>query len=87
MLDTYTLDELEALADQLKVLVVKNLCLDGLLDKDAAEKWCTNHTPITRKKSFFRTITNKWRDEEEKADQRYWLIVSRLEEPSERMGG
>ena len=79
MMYAYTLspEELEGLADRVKVIVLDALVRKGLLDKDEADRWAANHTLIQRKKSIFRTISNLWSKEKEEKGLMYWMVVAR----------
>jgi len=55
-----TKDDLENTADKIKPVVLAALVKDGLISQADAETWCENHTVILRKKSFFRTLSDKW---------------------------
>lgn len=70
-----TNEELEDNADVVKVAVLSALVKDDLLASDVAEKWAEEHTVLHRKKSFFRTLTDKWRKEKTEPSQYYYLVV------------
>ncbi len=53
-------EELEDFADNAKAVAVHALIEEDLLTAEKGEEWCKSHTIIFRKKSFFRTISNKW---------------------------
>lgn len=61
---SFTSEELEDVLDQAKLIVLKALVKEDLMCHDMADYWCMTHTPILRKKSFFRTISNLWKDDE-----------------------
>lgn len=68
----------EALVDFVKVRVLQALVKDGIIKNDVAEKWAENHTIIKKKKSIFRTLSDKWKKEEEKDNAAYWLVVKNI---------
>ena len=72
----YDMDDraLEDYADSVKVIIVGALAGDGLIDKEIADTWCSEHTVIRRKKNIFRTISKLWRDTEE-AEGMYMMVV------------
>jgi hypothetical protein len=62
-------DELEDLIDTVKLVVVGALVKEKIMKEDEADKWCEDHTIIIRKKTFFKTISDKWfNKKEEKND-------------------
>jgi len=72
-----TKENLESHSDQVKVSVLDALVSDGLLQLDEAELWCERHTLILSKKSFFRTISDKWRKRDSVNGVGYLLVVSK----------
>jgi hypothetical protein len=65
----------EDLVETVKVSVLKSLIKQDLIDEDIAEEWCENHTIIFKKKSFFKTISDKWLKEKELSGNDTYLIV------------
>ncbi len=72
-----TNEELEDSADAVKVVVLNALVREGFIDKDDAEKWAEKTTILHRKKSFFRTLSEKWLKEKIETNRYYYLIVSK----------
>jgi len=71
-----TQEELEEDADLLKVVILKALVRDGLIDEEIAENWAAKTTTLHRKKSFFRTLSDRWNKEKTEPANYYWLVVS-----------
>ncbi len=71
----YTTSDIEDNADILKAIILKALVCDGLLDAEEADGWAVAHTLIIRKKSIFRTLSERWKKEEERDHQWYWIVV------------
>lgn len=92
MMDLFKLtnSELEDILDQAKTIILLNLVHNKLLDMDTAEEYAIKNTIVLRKKSFFRTITNKWKKSSER-DSYFMVMVgnnhidSTVEDPS--LGG
>jgi len=76
---TTTKENLEDDADLTKLVVLRALINEGIIDKDVGEKWSEEHTIILRKKPFFRTITDKWKKEEEEKDKEYYIVVKKTQ--------
>lgn len=72
----FTKEQLEDYLDSCKTNVLITLVTEKILDFEKANEWCNNHTVLIRSKSFFRTITDKWRKEPTK-DQ--MIIVKKVE--------
>ncbi len=73
---TYTKEQLEEYSDQVKIAVMQSLVNEEVLSKDDADVWCENHTVILRKRSLFRTLTEKWlKSTKEKGD--FILVVKK----------
>ena len=73
----YTTSDIEENADILKTIILKALVGDGLIAPEIAEEWAVNHTLIIRKKSIFRTLTDRWKEEKDHEWYRewYWIVV------------
>jgi len=71
---------MEDYLDQIKTLIVGALVSSGLVDSDAAEEWCKNHTVILREKNTFRSIFSKWAKREPGAGH-YVMVVKVIEQP------
>ena len=71
----YTTSDIEDTADVLKAILLKALVGDGLLTTENADDWAATHTLIIRKKSIFRTLTDRWLNTPEKEHAWYWLVV------------
>jgi len=69
-----TEEGLEDIADNIKVVVLKALVRDGIVDPEVADKWAEKHTVLHRNKSIFRTLTDKW-GKEKTEDNKYYFIV------------
>ena len=73
---SFTHEELETYIDNIKPVIVVGLVKSGLLDADDADKWCEEHTVLLRKKSLFRTISDKWKKDEETKGN-YVIVVKK----------
>ena len=69
-----TAEEIEELADVIKVSILRALIKGGLIEEQAADDWAITHTVITRRKTIFRTLTTLWKNTEE-IDGLYYLVV------------
>ncbi len=78
MIDTFifTKEELEVYLDTVKPVIVRNLVENNLIEPEKADKWCEEHTVLLRKKSIFRTLSDKWKKNTE-ASGEFILIVKR----------
>lgn len=76
----YTLSsfDMEAIADHVKVVVIDAMMREGILSYEDAEEWCEQHTVLRRKKSIFRTLTDKWLKFKEEKDTNYWIVVKQV---------
>lgn len=72
-----TVEDLESTADAIKVAVLRDLVAEGLLGSEPAEAWAAIHTPIVRRKTFFRTLTDLWAKTPEDANNFYWMLVAK----------
>jgi hypothetical protein len=61
--EVFTLDkgDMEEALDQAKAVVLISLVNEGLLSLEEAEIWASTHTVVLKKKSFFRTLTDRWK--------------------------
>lgn len=75
---TFTNEQLEETLDTSKIIVLKSLIKEGMIDMDRAEDWCKNHTVLVKEKSFFRTISNLWRNTKKSSDSLVLIIVKRI---------
>lgn len=73
-----TNEDLERNADYVKVVLLDALVKEGVLDKDQAEEWSESHTIVRRKKSIFRTLSDKWKKEKTEANSYYFLVVRKI---------
>jgi len=73
---SFTNEELEEYLDAVKPVIVRALVRDGFMESEEADEWCKQHTVLLRKKSFFRTLTDKWKKDEE-AEGSYIIVVKR----------
>lgn len=76
----YTNEDLEGNFDCIKAVVLKALAKEGVIEYEVAEEWSKTHTIIIRKKSFFRTVTNLWREEKEFDESSVILCVELVKE-------
>lgn len=74
---TMTQEEIEDLADAVKVVVLEALVIDGLISQDVADQWAEKTTILQRKKSFFRTLTDRWLKQQSEPSQYYYIVVSK----------
>ena len=72
-----TSEDLEAHADTVKVAILQSLANEKIIDPQVAEQWCETHTVISRKKSLFRTLSERWRKEETEPGNAFYLAVKR----------
>ena len=72
---TYDNEMLETTCDHVKVVLMKSLVEEKLIDKDVAEEWCKTHTIIIRKKGIFRTISKLWNKEPKEGGTHYYKVV------------
>lgn len=72
-----TNEEMEDSADSVKAAILCALVKDGLIEEGVAESWAERTTVLHRKKSIFRTLSDKWRKAETKAGDYYYIVVSR----------
>lgn len=72
-----TTEDLEGTADAIKVAVLRDLVAEGLLGSEPAEAWAATHTPIVRRKAFFRTLTDLWKKTPDDASNVYWMVVAK----------
>lgn len=70
--------DLEDEMDFVKVVLLRALVAEGLLNKDCAEEWAKSHSLVLRKKGFFRTLTNLWGKEPE--FEHHYLVVRLVKE-------
>ena len=69
----------EDLVESVKVSVLNSLINQDLIDKDIADEWCENHTIIFKKKSIFKTISDKWLKEKAlPGDTKYIIVVKKV---------
>lgn len=78
-INMYTLDkeQFEDSCDVVKACVMQALVREGLLDAEKADAWAASHTVIVRKKSFFRTVTDRFLKAESKENWDYYLVVEK----------
>lgn len=78
-------EELEDYIDDAKVAFLASLVVEGVIDKDVADKWCASHTIVLKSKSIFRTITNLWSKATHYNDGFYFVVVKKtIQEGSEQ---
>jgi hypothetical protein len=71
-------DELESLMDTIKLVIIRSLVTEKVMKEEEADKWCEEHTVIIRKKSFFRTITDKWLREKKEKENDILIVVKKV---------
>ena len=64
-----------SIIENIKVVTLEALVTEKIIDEKVAEEWCENHTIILRKKSIFKTISNKWRKSKSTVGNRSFMIV------------
>ena len=64
-----------SIIENIKVVTLEALVTEKIIDEKVAEEWCENHTIILRKKSIFKTISNKWRKSKSTEGNRSFMIV------------
>ena len=69
-----TKEQMEDWFDHVKASVLVSLVREGALDEEWADRWAESHTLLLRRKSIFRTITDKWSKEKE-SDKLFILVV------------
>ena len=69
-----TRENLEGHADAAKVCVMSALVDEGILEVDFADKWCSEHTVVLRKKRVFRTISDVFSKKKE-SDGLIFIVV------------
>ena len=62
---------------RVKTILVRCMVDEGAIDEQIADEWCENHSIMLIEKSFFRTITDRWRKDETEKDS-YQIKVVRL---------
>jgi hypothetical protein len=72
------IDELETLIDTVKFVVIGSLVNEKVMEEEEADKWCQEHTVIIRKKSFFRTITDKWLKEKGETEGDILIVIKKV---------
>ena len=70
---TYTKEELEEFMDTVKAVILVDLVNKGLLEGDIADMYAEQTTVILKNKSFFRTITDRWK--KEPTSPNYYLLA------------
>ncbi len=77
--DTFLFDipKLEDAYDTVKILVLEGLIRDNLIDEKKAEKWAQNNTMIIRKKSIFKTLSDRWKNEKTSNNQHTTILVTK----------
>ena len=71
-------DELESLMDTIKLVIIRSLVTEKVMKEEEADKWCEEHTVIIRKKSFFRTITDKWLKEKGETEGDILIVIKKV---------
>ena len=77
---SYSKEDLENTLDSAKVSVLIALVKEGLIKGEVAEEWSKIYTIILRKKGFFRTLTDLWRDQEDVTGKFIMLCVKLVDE-------
>jgi len=70
----------EDFADGVKASVLAALVKEKIIKEDIAEDWCENHTIILKKKTIFKTISDKWFKEASLKDSEgdYVIVVKKV---------
>jgi len=79
----FSQSDLEDYLDQVKILIAGALVTSGLVDSDAAEEWCKNHTVIIREvasKHPFRSIFSRWTKKKSEGGH-YIIVVKAIGQP------
>ena len=74
-IEMYSMDtsRLEDYIDTAKITILTALASEGVMTTEDADVWAESHAVILRKKSIFRTISDKWKNK--KADDSHYFIV------------
>lgn len=78
---TFTNEQLEDFIDKTKLAFMGALVYEKLIDDEVADKWCASHTLILRKRSFFRTLSDKWFKARSEHDKLGLVIVKKAIDP------
>ena len=62
-------------ADNIKMIVMADLVNRGLIEKEEADDYCANSTLILRKKTIFRTFTERWNKADSAGEKYFWVPV------------
>ncbi len=74
---SYSNEQLEDHADQMKSLTVRGLVESGIIDEEVAEEWAESHTLIKRKKSFFRAVSDRFFNGPDNSPSgELWMVVT-----------
>jgi len=71
---SYTNAQREDEADNIKALILFDLEKQGLIEKKIAEEYCETTTILLRNKSFFRTLTDRWRKKKSSDNMNYIVV-------------
>jgi hypothetical protein len=71
-------------ADNIKMIVMSDLVKQGLIDNDVADEYCENTTILLRKKTMFRTISEKWKKTETAGERYFWVPVQITKEKTKQ---
>ena len=70
--------DMESTADIVKSAVLGALSRDGTLTEVEAEEWSEGHTLVMRKKNIFRTISDKFKKQDDSENGQYWIVVRKV---------
>ena len=71
----YNDSDMEEMADSVKAAIMTALVSECIMDEKTADQWCADHTIIKRGKTFFRTISDIFRNTKEEPGAFYWLVM------------
>jgi len=69
---------LEDIIDTAKTQIIAALIKKKLLTVTEGEDWCENHTIILKKKSLFKTVSDKWFNTKEETENAVLLVVKKV---------
>lgn len=68
-------EDMEESADIIKTCVIQTLIDENKLTQEEGDNWCKNHTIIMKRKSIFRTLSEKWKNSKELTGSYYYIVV------------
>lgn len=73
----YSHEQLQDVADTVKVSVLTALVTEKLIDELKADAWAANHTILFLEKTIWRTLTTLWKNEKE-TENHYVTVVKKV---------